>query len=70
MIVCQPEETDGKIPEYRHHSGSGLGSDLGAIFIKGDITDIVAFVFDSPVSPVEFEELFWGNFLGDALVMR
>ena len=64
VIVCQPEETDGKIPEYRHHSGSGLGSYLGTIFIEGDITDIMTFVFDGPVSPVEFEELFWGNFLG------
>jgi hypothetical protein len=36
---------------------------LGAIFIEGDIADIMASVFDAPVSPVDFQELFRRRFV-------
>jgi hypothetical protein len=62
-MSCQPQETDGEITQRRHHSGTGIGSDLGTVLIEGDVSNIMAFIFDAPVSPVEFEELFWRCFL-------
>jgi hypothetical protein len=63
-IICQPKEADGEVSERGHHSGAGLGSYLRAILIKGDVPDIMAFVFDAPMSTVKVEELLGRSLLG------
>ena len=63
-ISCQPQEADGEVAEYGHHSGAGFGSYLRAIFIKGDIPDIMAFVFDAPMPAVKVEDLLGRSLTG------
>lgn len=57
--VCPPgpaQEADGKIPKGGHDAGSVSGSNLRAIFIKGDIPDIIQAILDRPVAAVELQE--------------
>lgn len=56
-ILCQPKKADGEVSEGGHHSEACLGSYLRAILIKGDVPDIMAFVFDAPMPAVQVEEL-------------
>lgn len=64
--VCPPgpaQEADGEIPEGGHDAGSISGSNLGAIFIKGDIPDIIQAILDRPVAAVELQEAAGEGFL-------
>lgn len=57
------QEADGEISEGSHDAGSISGSNLGAIFIKGDIPDIIQAILDRPVAPVELQEAAGQSFL-------
>jgi hypothetical protein len=41
-----------------------MGPYLRAVFIEGDIPNVLTFVFDVPMPPVEGEESFRGGFGG------
>ena len=64
VAAAAPEERDGEIAA----GGEGLwrraGADLAAIFIKGDIPDVVEFVFDPPVPASKGEEVLGAGLSG------
>jgi len=57
------QEADGEIPESGHDPRAVSGSDLGAIFIKGDIPDIIQAILDRPVAAVELQKAAGQSFL-------
>lgn len=52
---------DGGIAQDHHHAGTVLGTDLGSVFIEGDVADVVQAVFDAPVATIEREEALGGG---------
>lgn len=57
------QKTDNKIFQRCHNLRSIFGSDLTAIFIKGNIAHIVEAVFDTPVLAVELQKALCRGFL-------
>ena len=56
MMLVQPaeaEEADRDVPHGGHDLRGGAGPDLGSVFVKGDVADMVLAVFYSPMSTVE-----------------
>jgi hypothetical protein len=55
--VTAAEQSDGEVPT----DGEGLwrraGADLAAVFVEGDVPDVVGLVLDAPMAPREGEEV-------------
>jgi len=51
-----PDEADGQITETGHDLGAVALADLAAVFVEGDVADIMDFVFDGPVPANVLEE--------------
>ncbi|HEY8742785.1 MAG TPA: hypothetical protein VIU62_06790, partial [Chloroflexota bacterium] len=47
--VTAAEQSDGEIAAGGKDLGSGAGSDLAAVFVEGDVPDVVGFVLDAPM---------------------
>jgi hypothetical protein len=53
----EAEEADRDVSHGGHDLGGGAGSDLGSVFVEGDVADIVLAVLYSPMSAVEGEDV-------------
>jgi hypothetical protein len=49
-VALQAQHADGKVAQAGHQARSRAGAHLRAVFVKGEIAHIVAFVFDAPVT--------------------
>ena len=63
-FASQTEQADGQIAQGGHDLGCGAGAYLGAILIKGDVSNPVDPVLDAPVSTPEGKEPFGVGFFG------
>jgi len=52
----QSQETEGQIAESGHDLGAVSFADLGPIFVKSDVPDMMDFVLDGPVATNEVED--------------
>lgn len=58
------QDADDEIPQGGHHSWTGAGSDLRAVFVEGHIADPVESVFDAPLASIECEDSLGGSLSG------
>ena len=63
-MLPKAQNADGEIAERRHDPGAGLRSDAAAIFVEGDVPDVMRFVFNAPVSTVDLKKPLRAGFLG------
>ena len=63
-MLTKAQDAGGEIAERRHDSGAGLRSDAAAIFVVGNVPDIMHLIFNTPVSAVYLKKLFRASFLG------
>lgn len=63
-MLPKSQDANGDIAECRHDPGAGLRSDAAAIFVVGNIPDIMQLVFNAPVFAVDLKESFRAGFLG------
>jgi hypothetical protein len=53
----EAEEADCDVSHGGHDLWGGAGTDLGSVFVEGDVADVVSAVFYSPVAAVEGEDV-------------
>jgi len=63
-MLTKAQNADGDIAESRHDPGTGLRSDAAAIFVIGNIPDVMHFIFNTPVPAVDLKKPFRAGFLG------
>ena len=63
-MLPKSQDANGDIAECRHDPGTGLRSNAAAIFVVGNITDIMQLVFNAPVFAVDLKESFRTGFIG------
>jgi hypothetical protein len=51
--ASESEEADRDVSHGGHDLWGGAGSDLGSVFVEGDVADMVFAVFDAPMAVVE-----------------
>jgi hypothetical protein len=59
-----PQDAEGQIPERGHGAGSGVGADLGAVFVVGHVPYPVKTVLYCPVAADPGGEFGGGGLLG------
>jgi len=62
-ILPKAQNADGEIAESRHDPGAGLRSDAAAIFVVGNIPDVMHLILDTPVFTVDSQKPFRAGFL-------
>ena len=63
-MLPQAQNADCEIAESRHNPGAGLLPDAAAIFIVGNIPDVMQLILDAPVFAVNLKKPFRACFLG------
>lgn len=58
------QDAECQVPQRGHGAGSGVGADLGAVFVVGDVADPVQAVFYGPVAADPGGEFGCGGLLG------
>jgi len=58
-VACEAQCADREVAAGREGAGPVAGEGLGAVFVVGDVADVVDAVLDAPVASDERVELFW-----------
>ena len=58
------QDAECQVPQRGHGAGSGVGADLAAVFVVGDVADPVQAVFYGPVAADPGGEFGCGGLLG------
>jgi len=59
-----PQDAEGEVAERGHGAGAGVGADLGAVFVVGDLAHPVQAVFYGPVAADPGCEVGCGDLFG------
>ena len=62
--ACPAQESHREVPERGHDPRAVSGADLGPVFVEGGIPDMMASIFDFPMTASESEERFRAGLSG------
>ena len=60
----EADRADGQVAEGCHRWGCGTGSELGVVFVEGDVTHPVDLIFNAPARPPVVVELSGAGLVG------